>query len=310
MNKVHSPAIQPRYSKLLLIVTTLCWLTINQSYADSSATPSFQQETERLVPLSGTLNTRDMGGYSLEDGRQVRWGLLFRSDDLASLEDADLIYLKSLGLASIADFRSHAERVAAPDQLPQQSPPINYRTWAVNDPTLNVIELREQIFSGRLSNAELMKLGNRDRYITDRMLSREWGNWLASIAEPGNLPHLFHCTAGKDRTGFAAAILLLTIGVSPDQVMQDFLASNRYLEDDIERNLEKIQSHSEYVTNPQVLRQILGVNPHSLKSAISTMESTYGSIDGFIEHGLGIDAKTRQRLRQLLLEKATSFRAD
>ena len=129
-----------------------------------------------------------------------------------------------------------------------------------------------------------------------------WGQWLAGLAEADNLPHLFHCTAGKDRTGFAAAIVLLTLGVPTDQVMEDFLLSNEYRRAGIEESIEKIQTHSEHEVDAEVLRQVLGVSPRSLEGAIKAMEEKYGSIDGFIEHGLGIDAATRAKLQALLLE--------
>lgn len=257
---------------------------------------------ERRLPLAGTGNARDLGGYRTADGRTVRWGLLFRSDSLAELTDEDVAYLETLKLAVVTDFRAQSERDGAPDRLPQASPPIGYRTLSVNNPAVDVAELGRKVYAGQLSETELLLLTDRTGYVEDPTMSRVWGQWVASLADEENLPHLFHCTAGKDRTGFAAALVLLTLGVPREQVVEDFLLSNEYLGAKIETDIETIRAHSELEVDEDVLRQVLGVNPRSLEQAIAAMESKYGSVNAFIEHGLGIDASTRERLRALLLE--------
>ena len=121
------------------------------------------------------------------------------------------------------------------------------------------------------------------------------------------MPHLFHCTAGKDRTGFAAAILLLTLGVSEQQVIDDFLLSNTFLADQIDKNLQKIASRSKTPLNETALRQVLGVTSSSLEGAFAAMRSSYGSIENFIEQGLGIEQKTREKLKETFLEDFTTM---
>jgi acyl-homoserine-lactone acylase len=257
---------------------------------------------QRLLPLSGARNARDLGGYTTADGRNVKWGMLFRADGLDRLTDDDVALLGKLQLAAVTDFRSDSERDGAPDRLPQQSPPVDYRTLAINDAAMNVAELGGRVLSGQLSETELLALTDRRPYIQKEEISRRWGQWVTDLADPENLPHLFHCTAGKDRTGFAAALVLLALGVSEEQVMQDFLLSNDYLGAKVDADIETIRAHSEHEVGDNVLRQVLGVSPQSLEGAIEAMEAKYGSIDGFIEQGLGIDAATRTRLQDLLLE--------
>jgi len=257
---------------------------------------------QRLLPLASTRNARDMGGYRTADGRTVKWGMLYRTDSLATLTDDDVAYLEKLHLAAVTDFRSDSERDGAPDRLPQQSPAIEYRTLAVNNPAFDVAELGRKVYAGKLSEAELIALTDRKGYIENVEVSRMWGAWVAGLADEDKLPHLFHCTAGKDRTGFAAAMLLLTLGVPRDQVMADFLLSNEYLRAKIDDSIEKIAAVSEAEIDADVLRQVLGVSPRSLEGAFEAMEAKYGSIDNFIEQGLGIDAATRARLHDLLLK--------
>jgi protein-tyrosine phosphatase len=299
--------------KMTHVVLTIAAVLLLAGCGDNSPENTFSSAHEtdeqsitlpnrRLIPLNNTLNFRDLGGYSTADGRRVKWKMLFRSDSLAHLDDVDLAYLEQLQLSAVTDFRSDSERAESPDRLPQQSPAIAYRTLAINNPAVDVAELGRKFFSGQLTEAELLQLTDRRGYINDLEISRMWGLWVRSLVEPGYLPQLFHCTAGKDRTGFAAAIVLLTLGVPREDVMQDFLLSNEYLAAKIEENVHKIQAISANQINVDVLRQVLGVSPQSLVGAIQAMEAKYGSIDGFIEHGLGIDAATRMKLQTLLLE--------
>lgn len=275
----------------------------------SSLTVADDNISTLLLPLNGTENARDLGGYLTKDDQVVRARVLYRADSLATLDDADLAYLKTLNLSSVTDLRSASERIAAPDRLPIQSPPIMYNSLAINDSAVNIPELRKKIFAGSLSTIELLALTNRERYVTDPAIRREWGNWLRSLSQPDNVPHLFHCTAGKDRTGFAAAILLLTLGVSEQQVIDDFLLSNTFLADQIDENLQTIASHSKTTIDEPALRQVLGVSSSSLEGAFAVMRSSYGSIDKFIEQGLGIDQKTREKLKKLLLVDLTASSA-
>lgn len=263
---------------------------------------SVKSTEDRLLPLESTLNARDLGGYATADGRRVKWGILFRTDSLANLTPDDVAQLAKLKLAVVTDFRSDAERADAPDRLPQQSPTLRYQTLAINNPARDTKELARKIYSGQVSEGDLRALSGRESYVENIDISREWGAWLAGLSDSSNLPHLFHCTAGKDRTGFAAALVLLTLGVPPEQVMEDFLLSNHYLASKIDVGVATIQAASEVEIDEQVLRDVIGVTPRSLESALDAMELKYGSVDGYIEHGLGIDSATRSRLQNLLLE--------
>lgn len=243
-----------------------------------------------------------MGGYSTSDRRSVKWGMLYRSDSIAKLSSADLATIKNLSLKAVTDFRSDTERTEALARLPYQSPAINYRTLAINNPAVDVAKLGRKFYSGQLTQDELLALIDRRAYVNNETLSNAWGEWIRDLARPANLPHLFHCTAGKDRTGFAAAMLLLTLGVPKETVMQDFMLSNQYLEEKIESNVVKIKASSKTDVDAKVLRQVIGVSPESLTGAFAAMETKYGSIDAYIEQGLGIDRTTREKLRSLLLE--------
>ncbi len=279
---------------VLALLTVLLCLSF-QVYGD-------EVPGQRLVPLTQTSNTRDLGGYTTGRGQRVKWGMLYRSDSLVDLDPADLDTLAGLGLATVTDFRSETERSTARYRLPQQVPAIDYRVVNVNNPALDVSELGRRVYAGELTDAELGALLDRRAYIDDPGLRAAWGQWLRSLAEPEALPQLFHCTAGKDRTGFAAALVLLTLGVEREQVMADFLLSNEYLAPGIETGVARVREYSATPLDPGLLAGVLGVSPRSLEGAIAAMEAAYGSVDGYIEKGLGLEPATRRRLRELLLE--------
>lgn len=286
---------------LLCCICTAAWAGNTATAPQAPATIGDTTTGQHPSLLASTLNTRDLGGYAAGE-RRVKSGLLYRSDSLAQLSEKDVTRLAALELTTVTDFRSQSERDAAPDRLPQQSPAIDYRTLSINNPAVDVAELGRKFYAGELSPEELAALTDRTFYIHDDRLRENWGLWVKSLAEPGALPQMFHCTAGKDRTGYAAALVLLTLGVSKEDVMRDFLLSNEYLAPKIERYVKEIQSRSSTEVEADLLRQVLGVTPHSLEGAFQAMETNYGSIDNFIEQGLGIDATTRDRLRALLLE--------
>ena len=151
--------------------------------------------------------------------------MLYRSDALGDLSDDDVTYLGRLGLRQVVDFRSPPERERAPDRLPLQPAPrvvLRPIVGEVLDPKI----LQDRLLSGGASADEMARLlveGNR-AFVTD--FGTVYGDFLRDLASTDNLPVLFHCTAGKDRAGFAAALTLLALGVPRDVVMEDYLLTN------------------------------------------------------------------------------------
>jgi protein-tyrosine phosphatase len=115
-------------------------------------------------------------------------------------------------------------------------------------------------------------------------------------------PTLFHCTAGKDRAGFAAAITLIAIGVSKEDAIEDYMKTNEYTADRIEDMISKIELLSLYQTDGELLRPLLGVEREYLETALKTAEDQYGSIEKYIREGLEISEEEIQKLKSFLLE--------
>ena len=256
-------------------------------------------ERDRHLPLDGAANARDLGGYQTRDGRRVRWGVLYRSDALGELSDDDLVYLERLDLRRVVDFRSELERDREPDRLPSSVE----STWQpIAGEGLDPRELQDQLMSGDVSEdqaADWLIQGNR-AFVTE--FAPVYARFLRELAEPEATPTLFHCTAGKDRAGFAAALVLLSLDVPRETVMRDYLLTNQYLEPKTQRMLRVIRVASLFRADPDDVRPLFEARPSYLEAAFATIDAEYGGVDRYLREGLGIDDATLARLRTQLLE--------
>jgi protein-tyrosine phosphatase len=257
--------------------------------------------SERLLPLEGHHHFRDLGGYQSADGRRVRWGLLFRSGELSGLTDRDLEYLSHIDLQLVCDFRTPFEREEDPDRLPAESPP---QVALLGDSGLSgdIKRLFERIRSGDVEEGELRELmieGSRRHASSNadpfrRMFQR--------VSDPANLPALVHCTGGKDRAGFASALLLMALGVPLETILQDYLLTNYFTHDHIERQMRMIRLVSLFRTDPAALRPVLGVERQFMQASFDTILANHGSVDAFLRDHMGITDAQKQAFRDLLLE--------
>lgn len=243
----------------------------------------------RALDLAGASNFRDLGGYHTADGRQVRWRLLYRSDQLAALAPDDVARLQALGIGRALDFRGEQECAAAAYAWPGM-----VRHALSIEPTV-VQEVQSLLAAGRTLTAEdaelLMKQTYR-HFVTDCQAQyRELFEHL--LAGPG--PLVFHCTAGKDRTGLAAALILRALGVPMAQVMEDYLLTNR---------LYKEPASVTGVLSPDVVAILWRVQPGFLRAALQVLEQDFGGMAAYLEQALGIAGPERQRLAELYLEPA------
>jgi protein-tyrosine phosphatase len=256
---------------------------------------------KRHVVLDGAHNFRDFGGYPTEDGHTVRWGLFYRSDDLSALSDDDLAKLHALGIKLVCDFRSAEERAEEPDRLPADQPP-ELVELPIFDEAFSPSEFRELITSGRLGDTDLRQMlidGNR---LFATRYAAQYRAMFERLVQAGQLPALVHCTAGKDRTGFAAAVVLRTLGVPQETVYEDFLLTNHYTAREIERTLWIIRLVSLFRTDPERVRPVLGVERAYLDAAFDAIDAQYGSFDAYRSQALGLDDAETAAFRQLALE--------
>jgi protein-tyrosine phosphatase len=241
----------------------------------------------RSLNLTGATNFRDLGGYVGQEGRSVRWRRLFRSDHLAALTPTDLAQLASLGLTRVCDFRGEAEREPFACILPN----VAVHSLAI-EPTV-VQRMKEILDAGQSLTAGdtvlLMKQTYR-AFVTDN--SPRFAALFAHLLE-SDAPLVFHCTAGKDRTGFAAALILLALGVPRAVVMQDYLLTNQ---------LFRMPRPSSELASREVLDVLWRVQEGFLEAAFSAVEEDFGDLTSYLQQALGVGAGERERLVSLYLE--------
>lgn len=241
----------------------------------------------RSMPLQGATNFRDLGGYTGHQGRPVRWRQLFRSDHLGALTPQDLATLQPLGLAQVFDFRGKEERAWQPSRLP--GAPV--QSLAI-EPTV-VQRLADYAAGGTIPTGEdTVHMMNQTYRAFVQHNTPQFTQLFASILQ-AEAPVVFHCTAGKDRTGLAAALLLHALGVDGEVVMHDYLLTNQ---------LYKVPALYASPLPSEVSRVLWGVQPEFLQAAFDAMDADFGGVDGYLEKGLGLDAAQRQKLRGKYLE--------
>jgi protein-tyrosine phosphatase len=238
------------------------------------------------TPLEGASNFRDLGGYRTTDGRRVRVGQVFRSDHLAALTARDRRTLGTLGVTHSVDFRGETERAALPYALPG----LTALPFTI-EPTV-VARMRERLEAGRVPSTEetveLMRETYRD-FVHQH--AHTFGRFLRLLAAQ-ETPLVFHCTAGKDRTGFAAALLLTALGVDRATVEHDYLLTNR-----LYRRSPQVEGHAP----EHVLAVLWQVQPAFLAAAYEAMERRHGGLEGYLDGPVGLTAADRRRLRDRLL---------
>jgi len=255
---------------------------------------------ERLLPLAGTDNFRDLGGYPAAGGRHTRWGMLYRSDDLSDLTRADLRYLAGLHVKLVCDFRSPGERERSPDRLPDEAPSV--ALLDIQTEGFDPVAIEEKVYSRDVGDTDYQALlieGNR-AFAT--RFAYQYKAMFDRLEDPANLPALVHCTQGKDRTGFAAAIVLLALGVSEETVMQDYMLTNVYTANEIESTLGYLRLWLWSDDAAEAFRPLLEVDPEYLQAALDIIHEDYGSVDAYLSSALGLDAERRARLQALLLD--------
>jgi glycerophosphoryl diester phosphodiesterase/protein tyrosine/serine phosphatase len=264
----------------------------------------------RRLPLEGATNFRDLGGYAAADGKRVRWGLLYRSDALDTLTAADMDLVSGLNVTRVTDFRSPGEVARRPDRLPAQLAarqvhlPID-DTPARADPETakKSAEASAAFRAAMTSPIDAARLQVIDRLIVDYYYPRlprhgrtAYREWLHGLLDgPKNSAQIFHCTGGADRTGFAAAILLLTLGVPRETVIDDYLMTNDFY---FSAEAGDFRKQKKLNQMPPDFR----LHARYLEAAFRSIETDYGSIENYIRYGLEIDDVTRHRLRERYLE--------
>ncbi len=237
--------------------------------------------------LQGASNFRDLGGYRGAQGRRVRRGRVFRSDHLAALTPADLVKVQSLPMRHSIDFRGLNESAA----LPYDIPGVTRLSMAI-EPTV-VQRLRVLAASGHVPSADETVAMMCDTYRDFvHKHGSTFGRFFKHLLQHPT-PVVFHCTAGKDRTGFAAALLLAALGVDRDTIMQDYLLTNQFYRRD---------AAVEGAGPAHVMEVVWQVQPAFLEAAFDVIARDYGGLTNYLAGPMGLAAEAREQLHHILLE--------
>ncbi|MFF4740748.1 tyrosine-protein phosphatase [Streptomyces sp. NPDC001262] len=258
------------------------------------------------IDASTIINLRDLGGIALSGNSAVRPGLLLRSGQLDRLDPAADPAVAALGIHTVVDLRSETERTARPDALPAEARLIVADVMADGatavtggeqvparlEDVLGSPAVAEQHLGG--GKAEKL-LGEAYRaFVTAESACRAYGTLLSALAEPDCGPLLFHCTAGKDRTGWAATVILLLLGADEATAEREYLAVNPAVKAAFGSVIDRFTAAG---GDPEIADAILGVRPVYLATALEEMTRRYGDVERYVRDGLGVSAEAVERIR-------------
>lgn len=253
---------------------------------------------ERKLGMQGTPNFRDFGGYPTTGGHSVKWGFLFRSGQLSNLSDQDVALLATLKLDLVCDFRRLEEQEADPSRLPMNKPP---RIASLPITPGSNAQFFDQA-GGQLGDGQtmfdFMVDINRDFAVAQ---TETYARMFREILAIEDARFLVHCAAGKDRTGFAAAIILLALGVSQEVVMRDYMLTQRFFSphQEIDRLRQKYQMQQ---LDTESILPMLEVHEDYLSRALMAIAQDYPSVEIYLKEALGVGSTEVAELRARYLE--------
>ncbi len=259
--------------------------------------PSWSNGRDRTLGLKTTVNLRDIGGYPTSDGRRVRWGRVYRSGTLNELSPEDVTALAGLGLTAICDLRTPEEVADSPDDMARFGATYQHLPVQVSRDSMG--QLRAMLFQpARLS--DMMRSSYNDVMLESN--AGLIGGILRQMSDPANLPMLFHCTAGKDRTGVLAAVLLATLGVPDEVIAADYALSNLFY--------HKFRIYVGVVLKKvrwlglslDALHPLMIADGGMMSEMLVKLREKYGSIDAYLTGRAGLTAAEVAALRVNLIE--------
>jgi len=229
---------------------------------------------EKHLPMEGGYNFRDLGGIRNKDGKYTKWGKIFRSDDLHNLTDSDLKYLASIPLISVVDFRSDEERKWGKDKIP--STVVNNYILSIDPGNLSDMDMLSNI-SAQQIDSFMMQMNVL--FVTKPVIIDKYKELFSLLQNSKEVPLLFHCSAGKDRTGMGTALILFALNVDEESIYEDYLLSNKYLRD----------KYSKYIDQNPALESLFKVKKEFLQAGIEQIKKDHGTVENYLTKVLNID---------------------
>lgn len=276
-------------------------LTAFTLFAQPAAAPLLARQPaavqhERVLPLQGGQNFRDLGGYRTADGRTVKWGKLYRSGSMHWLTPADQAYLEKRGIRTVCDFRSSEERKAEPVAWPRgHAPTVFADDYSMTDAGL---------MPSGMTDWTPEKARETMTAMYPQILARFNDQYRRMFREllAGHAPLAFNCSAGKDRTGVAAALLLTALGVPRATVVEDYALTNRYLDTRRAQPKDSRMLGDWGRMPPETLKAFMMADPGYIRAALAVVDGHADGADGYLRDELGLTRADLVKLRNMYLQ--------
>lgn len=252
-----------------------------------------EREQDGLIPLTGGVNFRDIGGYKTADGRQVKYGIVYRSGTLDALTGDDLQTLSDLTITRVFDLRLEEEAEKQPDRLPPNAVYEHTPIQAGSNPITRVVSLMRNI--DRLNE---FVVNSYTKHLIDAEAKTYAGIFKKIAAEDG--ASVIHCTAGKDRTGVGVALLLSALGVPDETIVADYSLSNRSYDMYYKDAVDQLAPLKKLGILPEDISGLLVSDPEFMRQSLRYLHECYGSAEAYLQKA-GVDAATLNKLQSRLL---------
>jgi protein-tyrosine phosphatase len=258
-----------------------------------SVSPKPLYAAPRAIMLQGAVNFRDLGGYMTKDGKQVKWGKIYRSADISKLTEADLKVVQSLNIKMVCDLRGEKEAEAAPDKLVAGTDRILLPAGSENV-TGKPTDWMKYMKNPESADSMMASFYTR----TDHLKAKYKPMFDQLLALEDDKALMFHCTAGKDRTGVGAALILSALGVDETTVLQDYELTNEYRKSSNEQYIKMMTAQG---LPENAAKSMMAANPKYLKAALDAITQKYGSMDAFLEKEMELTPEKRNLLKKKFL---------
>lgn len=238
-------------------------------------------DINRILPIKGSFNLRDLGGLVTKDGKQISKNLLIRSDELNNLVPSDLDLLAQINVKTIVDFRTDQERAQSIDKVPTTC----QNEFHLNILSANMDALIEAFKNGQTDYKQMMLDIYKDLVLNEQS-HIEYTKFFEILQDPDNSAVIYHCTAGKDRTGIATMLILESLNVDWTIIERDYLLSNQFLK----------KKYKAYIQQNPTLSALFLVNSEYINFAKNTIDENYQSVRNYLTSVLKVDLNLMKQI--------------
>lgn len=258
----------------------------------------------KILAVRHAENIRELGGYKTKDGREIAQHKLIRSASINHIDRQDKKYLAEYGIKKVVDFRSLEERNTQPDQVIPAAENIFLPIFPLEESKTASASPKKMLQRMQAVDTAFQQMVEvYQHFVTDQHIRGQYRKFfdLVLANEKANESLLFHCTAGKDRTGFAALLLLTSLGVDQETIIQDYLATNRYLKKVVQEMYKKAELAGVSADAIHGIEDMMTAKEIYLQTSFDQIKENYGTVMAFIHEGIGVSRQEINDLQKIYL---------